>query len=322
MSTLNGQNNEHDQELLHAIEQIVQWEANTTHVPHSPLGVGARLASTVPQPDAAFADRLEARLVAVAEQRKEASMKMIASQHPPTDRRVSTSNKRRTPHAIMRIAAVCSTALVLLVGLVAATPPARAAVENFMQRFGLVLVDPAAPTPLPAEGVAEPSMSSQAMVPQKLDFEEAQRRTPFPILLPTWLPPGVEMTALDADDGSWACPPQEGCGNLELPAGVVAMYKKPGDTWSGITLQATKITSQNYGGYVVDPAAVQDATVNGVPAAYVDRSYEEQDGQANIVREVDGHMLSWEQDGVTYVLQADNLGLTRDQVIRIAESLR
>jgi hypothetical protein len=42
MSTLNGQNNEHDQELLHAIDQIVQGKRiqHTIHTRRWVLAVG------------------------------------------------------------------------------------------------------------------------------------------------------------------------------------------------------------------------------------------------------------------------------------------
>jgi hypothetical protein len=37
---------------------------------------------------------------------------------------------------------------------------------------------------------------------------------------------------------------------------------------------------------------------------------------------VDAGLLSWHDDGFTYVLQFSGLGLSRDELIRIAESVR
>jgi hypothetical protein len=126
MSTLNGQNNEHDQKLLHAIEQIVQGEAHTTHEPHSALGVGARLAGTMPQPDAAFADRLEARLVTATEQRKEVTMNVIETQHAPNERRTATSGKQRA--SMWYAARWVGLGIAMMTLLSAFVPPIRSAV--------------------------------------------------------------------------------------------------------------------------------------------------------------------------------------------------
>jgi hypothetical protein len=213
------------------------------------------------------------------------------------------------------------------------TLTAQARVERMAQRFGLVVIYPevieaglpsVAPEPL-ATDQAEPVPSAQAYVPQKLGLEEAQQRTPFPIRLPTWLPSNLEMTALDVGEGGWGCNSQEECANAKPPVSVVVMYKTPGDTWNGIILQATEITPQSGGGYVVPAAGIQSVTMSGLPAIYVggaaQGSTEDMDKMVWNAA-VDQHMLSWEQDGLIYVLQASGLGFTREDVIRIAESLQ
>ncbi len=208
MSTLNGQNNEHDQERLHAIEQIVQHKTHATHDPHSPLGVGARLAGTVPQPDAAFADGLEAWLVAAAEQRKEEN-NMHTTHRRFTKQFAPLRNILRLPSFVLRSAVVGLVGLVLVGGWQLNVLTAQARMERTAQRFGLVVIYPEvieaglpsiAPEAL-ATAQAQPVPSAQVYVPQKLSLEEAQGRTPFPIRLPTWLPQGVKMMALDVGEG-------------------------------------------------------------------------------------------------------------------------
>jgi hypothetical protein len=323
MSTLNGQNNEHDQKLLHAIEQIVQGEAHTTHEPHSALGVGARLAGTMPQPDAAFADRLEARLVTATEQRKEATMNVIESQRKSNAQIGSTSTKRRRTDPTLRIAAVCLVALVLLLGLVAAAPPVRAAVESLLQRYGIAGIDPNAPTPESSAGVfgmAEP------YIPQKLSLAQAQQQVPFPIHLPSWLPEELQLEGIDISEGGWGCNTPEECANLKPPIRVVARYRSISNADANLTIEITQVTPEGGGGYAVADSAIQAVQVNGQPAVYARGSWEQkQPGNARDLQwsdTADSNMLAWIDHDLPYTLTAYNLGLTHEDVIRIAESLQ
>jgi hypothetical protein len=73
------------------------------------------------------------------------------------------------------------------------------------------------------------------------------------------------------------------------------------------------------GGYVLPSSAAQNVRVNGHAAVYAHGSWDEfrrWNGTA------DAALLSWEENGFTYVLSFSGLGLSRDDVIRIAASLR
>jgi hypothetical protein len=59
--------------------------------------------------------------------------------------------------------------------------------------------------------------------------------------------------------------------------------------------------------------------VGGRPAYYARGSWDE---QRRWHPERDVAILSWEADGVTYVLQHSGLGLAQDDLVRIAESCR
>jgi hypothetical protein len=308
MSTLNGQSNDHDEQLLHAIEQIVQQEVDTTHVPYSPLGFGARLAGTVPQPGAAFAERLEARLVAQFEQGKEASaMNRVEAKPKLATQRFLKRNNRGLFRPALRIAAVCLATLMLTVSLLAATPPVQAGVERMLQRFGLVLVDPTAPTPVPAEGNI-PNQAPAQLTPQKLSLAEAQQQVPFPIRLPTWLPNSLTFAGITVGTGGFGCSTPEECATAKPPVWVSAGYHHSDDDAAYLAIEATEITSTSGGGYVVSASEAENVVVNGQSAVYIRGTYRS--------------MLSWKQDSLTYVVITENLNLSREDMIRIAESLR
>jgi hypothetical protein len=73
------------------------------------------------------------------------------------------------------------------------------------------------------------------------------------------------------------------------------------------------------GGYVLPSSAAQDVRVNGHTAVYAQGSWDE---FQRWNRRADAALLSWDENAFTYVLSFSGLGLSRDDVIRIAESLR
>jgi hypothetical protein len=72
------------------------------------------------------------------------------------------------------------------------------------------------------------------------------------------------------------------------------------------------------GGYAVPAAAVQQVRVGGQPAVYARGSW---DKSGNWNGDANAELLSWEKDGLAYVLSASGLDLSREDMIRIAESL-
>lgn len=80
----------------------------------------------------------------------------------------------------------------------------------------------------------------------------------------------------------------------------------------------TRIRGEPAGGYVIPSSAAQNVTVHGHPAVYAHGSWNE---TREWHSDVDSAILSWE-DGFTYVLHYSGLGLSRTDMIRIAESLQ
>jgi hypothetical protein len=211
------------------------------------------------------------------------------------------------------------TIMLLALGLLAAVSPVQAALtERMQQRFGLVLIDPQAPPPIitPPASVPPPgarvsptaglrrcisgTMVAECRV-EKVGVAEAQRRAAFPLRLPAWLPAGLQL--------------EEAI--VSSPRSVsVFIGRAPR---SPAFLQLHQIQGLT-GGYGVDAARVQQAQVSGRPAAYAKGGWRgpSSDWDETIALAY----LSWEADGVTYILHDNGLGLDRQTLIRIAESLR
>ncbi|HET8631236.1 MAG TPA: hypothetical protein VFL91_27775, partial [Thermomicrobiales bacterium] len=107
-----------------------------------------------------------------------------------------------------------------------------------------------------------------------------------------------------------------------VPISVIVSYMPvaggPYPPSTGLGIQQTA-GSTLHGGYAIPTSQVQDARVNGRPAAYAHGAWTEAgvwDGT------LDAGMLSWEEGGFTYVVHSSGLGLGREDLVKIAESLR
>jgi hypothetical protein len=200
----------------------------------------------------------------------------------------------------------------LALSLLAATPVRTFAGETLqrlpfgaVQRFGTVLIHPGQlfrnETAAPPNNLRAPVASSPRLMTPSLSMAEAQRLVDFPIRTPSWLPSGVVFRGtLVGPDGS-----------------VVVSYRAANDPSKGLGIQMQR--GARVGGYVLPSSAAQNVRVNGHAAVYAHGSWDEfrrWNGTA------DAALLSWEENGFTYVLSFSGLGLSRDDVIRIAASLR
>jgi hypothetical protein len=214
--------------------------------------------------------------------------------------------------------------------LLATVPSVRAALDRlFEQRFGIVLVEPSqleAPILSSAgDERAQEVQEAMTVIPQ-ISFHEAQAQVDFPIPQPAVVPEGLELWAThvseyparDGQDGSQTIVVLQ-----YLPAGGLVV-----DTTPALSLLITNKTGLQ-GGYAVAAGAEESVAVNGAPAVYARGAWEriaedEPPAQANLFWDAgsDAAMLSWEADGFTYTLQGYLLGLSREDYIRIAESVR
>jgi hypothetical protein len=339
MSTQNGQHelNEHEQRLLEQIETVVASGGRAANKDESFPCFCAHLASTVPRPDAAFQQQLETRLVAQFQQRKETTaMNAMRTKRGLIDWLVPRRNSGRLSRPALRIMMACLVAVVLGAGWLASAITAQARVERMAQRFGLIVINTEVidePSQGPASHEqattsAQPVPEAQAFVPKKLSFAEAQRRTPFPIRLPTWLPAEMTLTALDVGEGGWGCSAltMEDCAKIKPPVSVHVLYRPQDNTEANLALDVTEITPEGGGGVGVPASDIQLATVHGQPAVYVQGAWQQkrENDPRDLVwnKAVDQQMLSWQEHGQTYVLSSYQLGLSREDMIRIAESIR
>ncbi len=206
--------------------------------------------------------------------------------------------------------------VVLALSLFAATPVRTLAGQTLqrlpfggVQRFGTILVDPGQyfrnetqpPQNKPRPKAVPKAVGSPIPMTPSLSLAEAQQQVDFPMRTPSWLPPGVVFRgALVAPDGS-----------------VGVSYRSADDPSKGMGIQMHR--GAGAGGYVLPASAAQNVQVNGHPAVYAAGAWD-QSHQWN--RAADAGLLSWEEDGFTYVFSFSGLGLSQADVIRIAESLR
>lgn len=206
------------------------------------------------------------------------------------------------------VAACCTVVLVLMLGLLATAPAVRAAVLTQMQqRFGIVLIEP---TAVPPPSGARPATSTAQPI-RWMSPTEAQQQVPWPIRLPMWLPPGLTLRGVDVF----------GMDSPSGPKGTLVSYGPSSEMLGGLGIQQRAGSGE--GGPAFPASKAQEVRVNGQPAIYVRGVWERTDGwnlQWNDA--ADSAILSWEADGFTYYIQFGGLGLTREDLIRIAESLR
>lgn len=198
--------------------------------------------------------------------------------------------------------------------------PVRARMQQFLERYGVVLVDSAVPTPEP---VTVPGLvgSSRPVAPAMLPLAEAQRAVPFPIRTPTGLPADLAFVGAVVSEGPWGCSAASmtECETITPPVQVSLLYRSARNPDARLTVEITEITPEGGGGYVFSAEAAEDVQVSGHLGVYVHgawRSPEEWDSS------VDAGNLAWEADGLTYRLATWALGLSKADHIRIAESLR
>lgn len=241
----------------------------------------------------------------------------ITVRHPALGAGRRTAPERLAPMtrrlvSLRTVLAACLIAIVITGGLLLSVPPAQAAVWRTLQRFGIVLV---APTPVPSSPVAAPAAPAQAPTARetalaRVSLAEAQQQVPFRIPLPTWLPDGVTLRGAFVGKGPSG-------DTRTAPISVTLSYQSLTDPRAGlgITIQNGPST----GGYVVPAGAGQEVLVNGHPAIFVQGAWTP---ERTWNETADATMLSWEADGFTYIVSSSGLGLTREDILRIAEPLR
>lgn len=204
-------------------------------------------------------------------------------------------------------------AVILLLSLML-IPPVRAAVLEFIQ-IGIVRIYRAGPVPapqqvpsatMPVTAPAGPTLPSLIPLLEKMAGEttlpEAQQMTVYPILLPTGLGEPDRVFVQDANGPVtilvWTDP-------QEPDRILMSLHFIPRGSWAVEKM---------------GPAAVEETLVNGRRAVWAVGPYlvRMKNGDLDVSRLIDGHVLIWEAGGITYRLET---GASMEEAVRIAESL-
>jgi hypothetical protein len=199
-------------------------------------------------------------------------------------------------------------------------PPARAAIIEFIQ-IGVVRIFHAEPTPLPPSTAQSPSttlpltatpvVTSQSLIPMlekiagEMTLEGAQKAVNYPILLPSYPPDlGKPDRVFVQDAGAmtvlvWVDPqhPDKVLMSLHfLPPGSWAIKK-------------------------MEPTVIKETTVHGQRAIWTAGPYPIifSNGNMDMIRLVNGHVLIWAEGDMTYRLESD---FSLEEAVKIAESLK
>jgi hypothetical protein len=214
--------------------------------------------------------------------------------------------------------------VVAMAGLLA-VPQVRAAVAQFIQ-IGVVRIFVGAPTPTPESLIATlpttatpqafetstplPTPTSPLSLLVSLagetTLEKAQARATFRIRLPTY----------PSDLG-----PPDRVFVQDQGGTVVILVWVQADDPDHARLSLHQLPPDSWGVKKMNVNAIQSTTVNGQPAVWAEGPYMlfYRNGETIEQRLVEGHVLIWEQNGVTYRLETD---ASLEEAVKIAESLK
>lgn len=238
---------------------------------------------------------------------------------PPLYEHVQQAQQRMQRARRLRRAFVTSAlALAVVIGLFAGVPAVRAQMAAWLQRFGLVVVNqhPSQAPQAPVTPVmqSKPVKITDLMIP----LDDVQKQVPFHIPRPAWLPEGVEVIGGFKSAGAYG---RSAGDNRPPPVVVKIVCGRPGQ-FPGANVMIDITHKHEGGGYGVDALGQENVSVNGQPAVYAHGSWQGEIGNMVWNRAHDSGMLTWQDGDFTYVISHYGLGLNREDVIRIAESLQ
>ncbi len=240
-------------------------------------------------------------------------------QYPPspsvTDAVMTRLRKTMTHSRVNRQLAWALTMIIVLLAGIMAVPPVRAAVLEFIQ-IGIVRIFPA-PIESSVPTIETPVTSTPAPIQSSLipllealagetTLESARNIIDFPIPLPSYpsdLGEPDRVFLQDAD--GWM---------------VILVWLDPHQP-DQIQISLHLIEAGSWTIQKFQPTIVNEASVNGMRAIWTVGDYPLilRNGDAQFTRMIDGHVLIWEENKITYRLET-NLDLA--EAIRIAESLQ
>jgi len=222
------------------------------------------------------------------------------------------------PRLISRGLVWMFTILLILFSSLMLIAPARAAIMEFIQ-IGIVRI-----FPRPAEVIhtptadsfapvtAAPSSGSSNLIPAldriagRTTLLGAQQQAAFPILLPS------HPNDLGEPDHVFA---QEAEGTM-----VILVWMDPQQP-EQVLLSLHFIPSGSWAIRKMEPAVIQETSVNGQRGIWAAGPYalKARGGDIEFMRLIDGHVLIWAVDDLTYRLETD---LPLEEALKISESLQ
>lgn len=222
------------------------------------------------------------------------------------------------PRFISRRLAWSLTIVLILFSSLMLIPPARAAIIEFIQ-IGVVRIFGSPATP-PVEEIpstvvpttATPGPTLPALIPilediaGEVTLEEAQQTLDFQILLPSYPPDLGDPDRIFVQDAD---------GEMAILVWL-DLRQQPGQ----VLMSLHFIPRGSWAIDKAEPAVIRETSVNGQRAIWAVGPYPLRlyNGDLQFRRLIDGHVLIWEEENITYRLETD---LPLEEAIKIAESL-
>ncbi len=226
----------------------------------------------------------------------------------------------RTHRKKVEKAALSLVFVLLGIGLFFIVPQARAFAESVFQHMGIAFVD----THQLGDDVTVQQAEMIPVTPSpSLSLEEIRHQISFSLLVPAWMPDGLNSInrgireydpTQTAGSGQKVIIEYSRTADFNVENGVLRLSENDGPIGSPPLLAASR---------------EQSVTVNGLPGIYVHGGWQN-DGRGDPDTRMgslmwddtaDDAYLTWTQDGVTYLLEAHNLGLGLDNLLHIASSM-
>jgi hypothetical protein len=223
------------------------------------------------------------------------------------------------PRFISRKLAWSLTIVFVLISSLALIPPVRAAIIEFIQ-IGVVRIFPRSVEPT-AEVIqtpeitipltATPEVQSPSLAPLfeniagETKLANAQQIANYPILLPAYPPELGQPNHVYVQDADGAMTILVWMDPLHPEDAVMSLHFIPEGSWA--------INKMG-------PVVIEETEVNGQRAVWAVGPYplKMRNGDLDVTRLIDGHVLIWAEGDVTYRLETD---LTLEEAIKVAESL-
>lgn len=211
--------------------------------------------------------------------------------------------------------------LLLVIGSLIFVPGARSFAADVVQRMGIAFALRDRSESHAVSVRVEPTVSAD--ISPSLSVAEIREQITYPLLVPTWLPEDLRYVHRHITEYD----PQEQPGSGKQ---VVISYGRTEDLSFA---EGMLLFRANDGPIGAPPLLAEgcevSVTVNGQPGYYVHGGWQDNGTGDPSVRRgdllwdstADDAYLTWTQDGVTYLLEAHNLGLGLDELLRIAAAM-